>query len=130
LRSLLLFIAASGGILGLCKAAGIEFGMAFFAIGFFALMALLAGLMSVSQRSLVVVHQTDAATEAMLCRNYLREHGLQAVVDDGAMPAFSGVRTRVSRVLVPAHEVHRARQLLDEIQTLTRSAGEIDSRPT
>ncbi len=123
LRSLLLFVTVSALVFAFCAALGTGFGLAVFATGFFAMMALVVGLIGVSQKGLVVVHQAQTVTDAILCRNYLREHGIAAVVHEGELPGFSGVVTSLSRVLVPAGKAKRARRLLRENPPLA-SAGD------
>ncbi len=112
LRSLMLYIAVSALLLGLAKYLGMGFGFALFAIGFIAFMALVAGLMLASPKGLVVVHEAGSGDEAALCRDYLRENGVPAVIDDGELPGLSGLRTKPSEVLVPSDRLLEAEELL------------------
>jgi hypothetical protein len=90
--SLLVFFAASALVLGLSRRAGIGYGVAWFAIGFFALAAVIANLMHASRGSIVAIYESDSPTDAMLCCQQLREQGIAAVIRDGELSALVGVR--------------------------------------
>jgi hypothetical protein len=115
LRFLLFFTAMSALFLGICQTLKLQFGLAIFAICFFAFMMLVLGLMMISRNHYAVVFQASSETEAILCQNHLQEHGITAVVIGGSVPGFSGLATRVSQVVVAQDQADRARQLLAEL---------------
>ena len=110
LRALLGFVTISAVFLGGAKVLGTGFGMAIFAIGFYAFMMLLWGLMQISTRT-GVVYRTDDQVEAVLCCNFLRSHGLNAVVE-GQQTALPGLGIEDARVVVPVSQTRRAEELL------------------
>jgi hypothetical protein len=116
LRSMFAFTLAIALVLALCRILGIGFGIAFFAMGFFAFMAVLAGLLSTSSSNDRTVYRSQNETDAVLRRDYLCLQGINAQLHSGELPGFTGLYTSVSEVVVPMDQAARAEQLLAEQQ--------------
>lgn len=113
---LLLLMTVSAVVLGIAKATDVGFGLAAFAIGFLCLMSLIGGLIRTTRSSLAVVHETSSLADAMLCRDYLRQSEIMAVLHSGELSGFPGLGIRGSQVLVPTIDLQRARTLLAELR--------------
>lgn len=113
---LLLLMTVSAVVLGIAKATDVGFGLAAFAIGFLCLMSLIGGLIRTTRSNLVVVHETSSVADATLCRDYLVQSGIMAVVHSGDLAGFPGLSLRATQVLVPASDLERARSLLAELR--------------
>jgi hypothetical protein len=113
LGSLLLFVIISAGYMQFTTGIGAGIGFAVFAIAFFGVMLLVFELARTSGREFLVVRETASDAEAHLCRQFLEEHGISALVleDQQALPCLM---SKGPQVLVRAADVKRAAELLAE----------------
>ncbi len=112
--SMLLFFVASAGVFGFAQALDVGFETAWFAVGVFALAALVANLMRAAQGKTATIYETDSSTDAFLCAQLLREQGISAEIRDGEISCLAGIRHQPSAVVVPVGEAERALALLAE----------------
>jgi len=125
--SMLLFFVVSALAFGSAEALNIGSEPAWFAVGVFAVAALIANLMHAAGGRYVTIRETDSSTDAFLCAQLLREQGVTAEIRDGDISGLAGVRHRPWRVEVPTAEADRAAELLAEQQSRAESAGEEDN---
>jgi len=112
LGSMLGLLAISAFFLGISKQLGIGYGMAVFAIALFAFMGLIYSLICVVRRTSIVVFEGKTNAEAHLCRNYLRENEVRAVVLEGNAHDITGWTIRPPQVVVPVEQAEQAWDLL------------------
>jgi hypothetical protein len=93
---------------------GMGHGMAVLAIGLVAVFGTISLLMNASRKDALVVYQTDEYSDAVLCTRYLRDHGIEAVAFDRALPGVGQVTADQPLVLVPRDQYEHAATLLAE----------------
>lgn len=113
LRSLLLYVTASAVAFAVCKALGFGYGFAVFCMACILLGSIMVGFMASLAAGQVTVAETDSREEAAFLCELLLKNGIPARIHDGELPEF-GMMTRPSRVIVPAQECVRARQVLEQ----------------
>jgi hypothetical protein len=126
---MLLFFVACALVFGAAEALDVGPETAWFAVGVFAVAALIANLMHAAQGRCVTIHETDSQTDAFLCAQLLREQGVAAEIRDGDISGLAGVRHRPWRVEVPTAQADRAAELLAEQQGWGEADDDDSERP-
>jgi hypothetical protein len=111
LRSLLMLITISAVVLGICKTLDIGFVSTICLIGIVAFMSLIPRLMYMSRGKLIVVYQTMIEYDALLCRDYLNENGIEARTCSEQLGGFTGMNISPMQVVVLVEKADRARKL-------------------
>ena len=116
LGALLLYMIFSAVALGASKSLGLGGRFAAFCIVFMGLMLFVLALMLlVKDHRLVVVHAARSEESAIICRDFLRNNGIGAIIKRQGLIGFGAMPTQgMVEVLVEPDMESKARELLNE----------------